>query len=116
MFHSSGTPLTRRIALAILLTVWALLVAGGAVVYLTVRAALVNELDESLMARALAAPEMPRASTRAVGPAAPVAADDEDALEGYVIEGAVAKISPPAGGRAQGRGTLMWARFTRVAG
>jgi signal transduction histidine kinase len=44
---------TRRITIAILLTVWAMLVAGGLVAYFTTRSVLLANLDESLAARAL---------------------------------------------------------------
>lgn len=108
--------MTRRIALAILLTVWGLLVAGGATAYLTVRSALVKELDESLMTRALGLPELSRPATRATDGRAsrPVpTTGDEDVLQDYVIEGAVARISPPTGGLVRGKGTLISSRFAR---
>src|SRR5262245_61924941 len=50
--------MTRRIALAILLTVWATLIAGGAAAYLMARAVLLADLDSSLVARALALPQV----------------------------------------------------------
>jgi signal transduction histidine kinase len=108
--------MTRRIALAILLTVWGLLVAGGATAYLTVRAALTKELDESLMARALGVPELLRPATRPVDGRTvrptPTPAD-EDGIQDYVIEGAVARISPPTGGFVRGKGMLIDSRFVR---
>jgi signal transduction histidine kinase len=45
--------MTQRIAIAILLTVWAMLIAGGLVAYFTTRSVLLRNLDESLVARAL---------------------------------------------------------------
>lgn len=110
--------MTRRIALAILATVWALLVAGGVTTYLTVRSVLIRELDEFLMARALTAPELSRPATRPVEgranrPAPTVG--ENDALEDYVIEGAVGRLSPPTGGLARARGTLISSRFSRLA-
>ena len=45
--------MTRRIALAILLTVWAMLIAGGLVSYITTRSILLADLDSTLMGRAL---------------------------------------------------------------
>jgi signal transduction histidine kinase len=50
--------MTRRIAMAILLTVWATLVAGGAAVYLTARSVLLADLDASLVARAMSLPQV----------------------------------------------------------
>lgn len=44
--------MTRRIALAILLTVWTTLVVGGVVVYATTRSLLLADLDASLVRRA----------------------------------------------------------------
>jgi len=40
--------MTRRIALAILMTVWAILIAGCATAYLSMRTVLIDQLDESL--------------------------------------------------------------------
>src|SRR4051812_47450424 len=53
--------MTRRIALAILLTVWAMLIAGGVTAYLTVRWALVKNLDDSIVAKASSAAGLTRA-------------------------------------------------------
>ncbi len=50
--------MTRRIALAILLTVWAMLIAGGLVAYLVTRSVLVADLDNTLVARGRARPEV----------------------------------------------------------
>lgn len=50
--------MTRRLALAIFLTVWVTLVAAGAVAYFATRAVLLADLDESLVARALAVPQV----------------------------------------------------------
>src|SRR5580693_3244797 len=51
--------MTRRLALAILLIVWATLIAGGIVAYLTTRSVLLADLDATLIARARALPEVP---------------------------------------------------------
>ena len=48
----------RRLAAAILLTVWAMLIIGGGAVYLGVRSILINDLDSLLYARASALPEL----------------------------------------------------------
>ena len=50
--------MTRRIALAILLTVWTTLLLGGVVVYMTTRAVLLADLDAHLLARATSIPEL----------------------------------------------------------
>ena len=44
--------MARRIAAAILLTVWAILVAGGVAAYWVTRAVLVGDLDATLTQRA----------------------------------------------------------------
>src|SRR5437899_1108365 len=60
--------MTRRIAIAILLTVWAMLIAGGCLAYFTTRSILLRNLDEALMARALsrAAQSLPAGSGAAI--------------------------------------------------
>src|SRR5260221_155878 len=45
--------MTRQIAAAILLTVWAMLIAGGVVAYFTTRSVLLADLDATLMSNAL---------------------------------------------------------------
>lgn len=62
--------MTRRIAIAILLTVWATLIAAGATAYLTTRAVMLADLDQGLMARALALPQMADDNGRVVVPVA----------------------------------------------
>src|SRR5947209_612335 len=106
--------MTRRIALAILLTVWVILIAGCATAYLTMRSVLIDQLDQSLKAKAQSLPELARFA--AVGgsnadeqsPAstvrnAPVPADAAIPRHGdrYVIKNAAGQtISPAAGGLA----------------
>ena len=48
--------MTRRLAIAILLTVWAMLIAGGVVAYALTRAMLLDYFDESLFAYASSVP------------------------------------------------------------
>src|SRR5947209_8310254 len=48
--------MTRRLAIAILLTVWAMLIAGGVVAYALTRAILLDYFDESLFAYAASVP------------------------------------------------------------
>jgi signal transduction histidine kinase len=50
--------MTRRIALAILLTVWTTLIVGGSIVYLATRTVLLADLDANLLARVSALPEL----------------------------------------------------------
>jgi len=50
--------MTRRIARAILLIVWATLIAGGIVAYVTTRSVLLADLDAALIARARSLPEL----------------------------------------------------------
>jgi len=50
--------MTRRIALTILFTVWAMLIAGGLTAYLTTRSILLADLDASLIRRALSLQEL----------------------------------------------------------
>jgi signal transduction histidine kinase len=50
--------MTRRIACAILVTVWAMLIASGVTAYLTTRAVLLADMDETLFAQASALPEL----------------------------------------------------------
>jgi signal transduction histidine kinase len=121
--------MTRRIALSILATVWALLLIGGVTVYLIVRAALVDQLDHSLVKLVLAsAPELappapqsappatqpaPARIDRAAGRPQPVAGRP-DTIEYYVIQGATGHVSPPAGGRPQVRTELLTGAFSRL--
>jgi signal transduction histidine kinase len=49
---------TRRITLAILLTCWLVLLAGGSIAYVAIRGAILKELDASLVLRASSLPEV----------------------------------------------------------
>jgi heavy metal sensor kinase len=49
---------TRRIVLAILLVTWAVMIAGAVAIYWVTRETLLSELDESLLARAAALPQL----------------------------------------------------------
>jgi signal transduction histidine kinase len=61
--------MTRRIAWAILWTVWVTLIVAGLTAYLTTRSILLDDLDDSLVRRALALPELNGATkTGAVAP------------------------------------------------
>ena len=98
--------MTRRIALAILLTVWAILVAGCITAYVAVRWALVEELDEALATRASSLPELLASTAAAAAP---------NRRDHYVIvtEDGI-KLSPPAGGLAASKATLQSASFFRA--
>src|SRR6476469_10546520 len=105
--------MTRRIALAILLTVWAVLVAGCVMAYTTVRWALVEQLDQSLIAKASTLPELARvpAGLPTTRPAAAV-----NRLDRYLIkaENGVT-ISPAAGGMVLSQVQPMGASFSVLA-
>src|SRR4051812_48271718 len=102
--------MTRRIALAILLTVWAVLVAGCVVTYATVRWALVEQLDQSLIAKASSLPELARVpaglpTTRPAPPPPPPPSSSSSStpssstLDRYLIKANNGlTISPAAGG------------------
>lgn len=106
--------MTRRIALAILLTVWAVLVAGCVVAYATVRWALVAQLDQSLIAKASTLPELARVpaglpTTQPAPPAAP-------RLDRYRINADNGvRISPPAGGVVLSNVVPSGASFSELA-
>ena len=105
--------MTRRIALAILLTVWAVLVAGCVVAYATVRWALVEQFDQSLIAKASTLPELARvpAGLPTTRPAPAGVRVDR-----YLIkaENGVT-ISPPAGGMVLSEVQPMGASFSYLA-
>jgi signal transduction histidine kinase len=65
--------MTRRIACAILLTVWAMLIASGVTAYLTTRAVLLADMDDTLVAQASALPELVPVANRPATPAAGLA-------------------------------------------
>jgi signal transduction histidine kinase len=82
--------MTRRIAGAILLTVWAMLIASGVTAYLTTRAVLLRDMDQTLVAQACALPELIQSSNRPAPPTSALAsASDLPASTGvdrYVIQ------------------------------
>jgi heavy metal sensor kinase len=123
--------MTRRIALAILLTVWAILVAGCATAYLTMRSVLIDQLDRSLKAKASSLPEL----TRFAGAGGATSGDGEDGAppaavrnapvpanaattprgDRYVIKNAAGQtISPPAGGLSDSDVTILSASFATL--
>jgi signal transduction histidine kinase len=123
--------MTRRIALAILLTVWAILIAGCATAYLTMRWVLIDQLDRSLVAKASSLPELARFAS----PGSATAADGEDRTppatvrnppvtanaaappqgDRYVIKNAAGQtISPAAGGLSVSDVTVLSAGFSTL--
>src|SRR3954471_23911657 len=104
----------RRLALAILLTVWAVLIGGGAVVYVGIRSILISDLDSVLYARATALPELLQ----------PAGFDESrvplyDWHDRYLIQQAAREDSPAAATAATPAAItpphLLGARFTRDA-
>jgi len=86
--------MTRRIVAAILLTVWAIVIAGGVTAYFVTRSVLLAELDALLVERAMAVPEVQgRAARQAEQPHA-----GEDR---YVVKavGRIVASSARAGGQ-----------------
>jgi heavy metal sensor kinase len=119
--------MTRRIALAILVTVWAILVAGCATAYLTIRWVLVDQLDRSLEVRASALPELKRLagntgeeeSRASLGGSSVRDAPIGQVTPGgdrYIIKNAAGQtLSPPAGGLAATEVHKVAATFTTLA-
>jgi heavy metal sensor kinase len=68
--------MTRRIAVAILLTVWAILVAAGIATYLVTRSVLLANLDDSLIERAAALPEITDERGNTYRNTTPIRSDD----------------------------------------
>ena len=66
--------MTRRLALTILLIVWATLIAGGIVAYFITRSVLLKSLDDKLMTRAQSIPEL-SGMTEAAAPMEEAAGD-----------------------------------------
>ncbi|HWP41199.1 MAG TPA: ATP-binding protein [Tepidisphaeraceae bacterium] len=88
--------MTRRIAIAILLTAWAALLVGGVGTYLAARRALIAELDEALIGRAAALPRLlgvAEASGGAADVPPPIPPGDR-----YLIRDALGRVvaRPPA--------------------
>lgn len=120
--------MTRRITLAILITVWAILIAGCATAYLSMRHLLVDQFDISLKARAEALPEL-RPAGAAVGreddpatvatgrnPVSPPPVKGASVPDYYVIKNAAGQtLSPPAGGWAVPETSLVSASFSTLA-
>src|SRR5947209_14216620 len=89
--------MTRRIALTILLTVWAALVAAGVVAWLTTRSLLLAELDTSIRERALMLPEL--GGVAGHGSYFP---EDRFVLKD-ALDKTIARPPPPAAGRPEPR-------------
>jgi heavy metal sensor kinase len=119
--------MTRRIALAILLTVWAILIAGCVTAYFSMRAVLIEQLDESIVAKARALPELRPAGTgdnREPEPPAAAVSPHSDrarhsaipAPDRYVVKNAAGQtLSPPAGGLSDSDISVVSASFSTLA-
>jgi heavy metal sensor kinase len=124
--------MTRRIALAILLTVWAILIAGCATAYLTMRWMLIDQLDQSLQVKASTLPQLRRLTGSSVGdaeertlPGSPATVRDlpasltsAGAVKGdrYVIKNASGQtLSPATGGLMVSDVKVIDAAFTTLA-
>src|SRR5689334_1294320 len=106
--------MTRRIALAILLTVWVIVIAGCTTAYFGMKWVLIAQLDESIKMRAASVPELVRPMTsegsRNASPLREARGDR------YVIKNASGQtISPAAGGVAASSVTILSASFAPVA-
>jgi two-component system heavy metal sensor histidine kinase CusS len=100
--------MTRRIALAILLTVWAILVVGGVAAYAAVRWALIEQLDQSLVAKASSLPQL---GPLGAGRGAP---DDGTAIDRYVIRSPTKTLSAPTGSKGVSDVRLVSASFSTL--
>jgi signal transduction histidine kinase len=115
--------MTRRITLAILLTVWGILIAGCVTAYLSMRWVLIDQLDQTLTAKARSLPEL-----RPIGasgsekdmPGArnPVAVPkhlEDPGSDRYVVKNAAGQtLSPPAGGLAISDISVVSAGFATI--
>src|SRR3954469_3166652 len=68
--------MTRRIAIAILLTVWAILIAAGVSTYLVTRSVLLVNLDDAIVQRAKALPQITDPLGRHYRNTSPIRSDD----------------------------------------
>lgn len=106
--------MTRRITLAILVTVWAMLVASGTTAYYTTRSVLLSDLDATLTARACSLPGL-------LPPAWPLGAGEDasaDRGDRFVIRYADDQRQlrpPPSSGTAFSEPELLHASFSRLA-
>src|SRR3982751_308605 len=101
ILHSAlAFPMSRRITLTILLTVWAMLIAGGGVAYWTTRSLLLADLDEALVGQALARPELVPTARRPAG--SPTALPDGERFR--IKNGVDGRRLRAGGGAAEGAG------------
>src|SRR4051812_46949091 len=78
--------MTRRIAIAILLTVWAILIAAGIATYVTTRSVLLSNLDASIAERAAALPEITDETGSTYRNTSPTRADDN-----YIVRNTISQ-------------------------
>jgi heavy metal sensor kinase len=113
--------MTRRIALAILLTVWVILIAGCTTAYFAMRWVLIAQLDQSIKMRAMSLPELVRPMTaegndqQSPAPIRNASPSRDVHGDRYVIKNASGQtISPAAGGVAASDVTILSASFATV--
>src|SRR4051794_15554241 len=82
--------MTRRIALAILISVWSMLVIAAVAAYFSVRTILIKDLDSLLYSRAIALPEL--IQPRGFDPARTPVYDWADA---YTIKSDLGRLTTP---------------------
>lgn len=104
--------MTRRIALAILLTCWLVLLTGGTAAYFAVRQSLLDELDASLVRRASLLPEVAGAASSNGGAGYAVPAGDR-----YVVRNHRGQTVANSGMRtpASGPAAVRSAHFATLA-
>jgi signal transduction histidine kinase len=100
--------MTRRITVAILLTVWAILLAGAVIAYVTTRSVLLANLDEALVSRAASLPMLVDEHGRSLAPVSAVRADDR-----YIVKNDVGRTvaRPTTGTAVYTRPELLHASF-----
>lgn len=105
--------MTRRITIAILLTVWAILLAGAVGAYFTTRSVLLANLDESLVARAASLPQLVDERGQTLAPASPLRADDR-----YIVQNDVGQTMgrPTTGTAISTAPQLLHASFAPLPG
>jgi signal transduction histidine kinase len=99
--------MTRRLAIAILLTVWTVLLAGGLTAYLTIRSLLIADLDAVLFARAASLPELVQGQQFD-----PQRIPQYDWSDIYTIRDDAGRSISAGGDRTQASPTLVSAAFT----
>src|SRR5678816_3165653 len=87
--------MTRRITLAILVTVWTILIVVGVGAYIAIRGIMLADLDASLLARALAQPQVMDQDGNRYLPVSPLLAEDRFIVKNE-IQQTVVRSTPDA--------------------